>query len=281
MLYTQLENQPKRDQFKNQILTQYPESDYAKLLVNPNFYKEINARQSAASQLYADTYRAFSNQQYYMVINNADIARTSYKADSALMPKFDYLRALALGKLEVVDSLVIAMNKVIKDYPKSTVRPLAENVLRFLGTQKDAQGKPIPTDSVSVLDNTQKLYKFDPNAVHFYVLVVNDNLVDVDALKIKITDYNTRFHDLQGLTVNSLLLDQGRQMITVSNFENSETAMTYFLGILDSKYIFAKLENAGEYFAMVISVENYPILYKNKDILQYIRFFEKNYPIQK
>ena len=281
MLYAHLQNQPKSDQFKNKILTENPESDYAKLLVNPNFYKEINARKTEVSQLYNDTYTAFANQQYYMVINNADIARTRYKSDSLLMPKFDYLRALALGKIEIVDSLVVSMKKVIKDYPKSTVKPLAENVLAFLGTQKDAQGKPIPTDSVTVLDNTQKLYKFDPNALHFYVLVVNDNLVDVDALKMKMSDYNTKFHDLENLMVNSLLLDQGRQMITVNNFENSETAMNYFLGILDSKYIFTKLENAGEYFAFVISVENYPILYKNKDILQYIRFFEKNYPIQK
>jgi tetratricopeptide (TPR) repeat protein len=281
MLYAHLENQPKSDAYKNQILTQYPESDYAKLLVNPNFYKEIIARRSAASQLYNDTYKAFINQQYYMVMNNADIARENYKTDSILMPKFDYLRALALGKIEVVDSLVVAMNKVIKDYPKSSVRPLAENVLRFLGTQTDAQGKPIPTDSIAVVDNTMKLYQFDPNAMHFYVLVVNDNLVDVDALKIKISDYNSKFHSLENLMVNSLLLDQGRQMVTVNNFENSETAMNYFLGILDSKYIFTKLENAGEYYAFVISVENYPILYKNKDILQYIRFFEKNYPIQK
>ena len=281
MLYAHLENQAKSDQFKNQILTQNPESDYAKLLINPNFYKEINARKSEASQLYNDTYTAFSNQQYYMVINNADQARARFKADTSFMPKFEYLRALALGKIEVVDSLVVAMKQVIKDYPKSNIKPLAENVLAFLGTQKDAQGKPIPTDSVTVLDNTQKLYKFDPAALHFYVLVVNDNLVDVDALKMKISDYNTKFHDLENLMVNSLLLDQGRQMVTVNNFDNSETAMNYFLGILDSKYIFTKLENAGQYFAFVISAENYPILYKNKDILQYIRFFEKNYPIQK
>jgi len=281
MLYSHLKNQPKSDQYKNQILTQNPESDYAKLLVNPNFYIEINARKSEASLLYNDTYKAFTNQQYYMVINNADIARSHYTSDSILMPKFDYLRALALGKIEIVDSLVVAMNKVVKDYPKSSVKQLAENVLIFLGTQKGSNGKPIPTDSTTVLDNTLKLYKFDPAALHFYVLVVNDNLVDVDALKIKISDYNSKFHDLENLMVNSLLLDQGRQMVTVNNFDNSETAMNYFLGILDSKYIFTKLENAGEYFAFVISVENYPILYKNKDILQYLRFFEKNYPIQK
>jgi tetratricopeptide (TPR) repeat protein len=277
-LYTHLKNQPKSDFYKNQILTLYPESDYAKLLVNPNYYKEINARQSEASKLYNDTYKAFTNQQYYMVINNADIARVKYKTDSVLMPKFDYMRALALGKIEVVDSLVSAMNKVIHDYPKSKVKPMAENVLAFLGTQKDSKGQPIATDSVVVADKTEKLYKYDPNAMHFYVLVVKDELVDVDALKVKISDYNAKFHDLESLMVNSLLLDDGRQMITVNNFDNSETAMNYYSGILNSKYIFTKLENAGEYFNFVISVENYPILYKNKDIHQYLRFFEKNYP---
>lgn len=277
-LYLHLQNQPKSDQYKNLILTKYPESDYAKLLVNPNYYKEINARQSEASKLYNDTYRAFTKQQYYMVINNADIARARFKSDSVLMPKFDYMRALALGKIEVVDSLVSAMSKVVRDYPSSSVRPLAENVLAFLGTQKDSKGQPIVTDSAVITENRTSLYKFDPEAMHFYVLIVKDELVDVEALKVKLSDYNSKFHDLENLMVNSLLLDNGRQMITVNNFDNSETAMRYFLGILNSKYIFTKLENAGEYSNFIISVENYPVLYKNKDIPQYLRFFEKNYP---
>ncbi len=280
-LYKHLQNQPKSDQYKNLILSQFPESDYAKLLVNPNYYKELNSRQSEASKLYNDTYKAFTNQQYYMVINNADIARVQFKGDTALMPKFDYLRGLALGKIEVVDSLVVSMNKVIKDYPNSKVRKLAEEVLAFLGTQKDSKGQPIKTDSVTIVDNTMKLYRFDANAVHFFLMVVDGNLVDVDALKIKIADYNAKFHDLENLMVNSLMLDNERQMITVNNFDNSERAMNYLLGIRESKYIFTKLENTGQYYDFVISVENYPILYKNKDISQYLRFFEKNYPVQK
>lgn len=281
-LYDYLQNQPKSDQYKNMILSLYPESDYAKLLVNPNYYKEINARQSEASKLYNDTYKAFTNQQYYMVINNADIARVKFKGDTALMPKFDYMRGLALGKIEVVDSLVVAMQNVIRDYPKSKVKKMAEDVLAFLGTQKDSKGQPIVTDSTAAApDNSLKLYKFDQNAVHFYVLIVNGNLVDVDALKIKISDYNSKFHDLENLMVNSLMLDNDRQMITVNNFDNSDRALDYFLGISESKYIFTKLENAGDYSNFVISVENYPVLYRNKDISQYLRFFEKYYPVQK
>jgi len=279
-LFKILENQPKSDQYKNLVLSQYPDSDYARLLVNPNYYQEINDRQSDAARLYNDTYQAFTNQQFYMVINNADQARASFRSDSILMPKFDYLRALAIGKIEIVDSMVVAISKVIKDYPKSEIKPLAENVLAFLGTQKDSKGMPIETDSTAIEDLTEKLYKYDPEAVHFYVLIVNGNLVDVNALKIKISDHNARFHDLDDLMVNSLILDDTQEMITVNNFSNSKKAMDYLLGIRDSKYIFTRLENTGMYYDFIISAENYPVFYRNKDISQYIRFFEKYYPVQ-
>jgi len=280
-LFKILENKPKCDQYKNIILTQFPESDYAKLLINPNYYKEIVSKKSEVSNLYEDTYTAFSNQQYYMVLNNAGIAHANFKADTALIPKFDYLRALALGKIEVVDSMVVAMQQIIRDYPKSEVRPLAQNVLNFLGTQKNAQGEPIVIDSATLVANGPKLYSYDANAIHFYVMIVNGTLVDVDAQKIKISDFNLKNHDLENLQINSLMFDDYRQLITINSFESSEKAMNYLMSIRDSKYIFTKLENSGEYYDFVISAENYPILYRNKDISLYIRFFEKFYPVKK
>ncbi len=139
-------------------------------------------------------------------------------------------------------------------------------MLAFLGAQPGSTGTGASPDSSAKIDNSSKLYKFDPNALHFFVIIVDGDLVDVDALKIKISDYNTKFHDLDQLMINSILLDERRQMITINNFDNSDKAMNYLIGIRDSKYIFTRLENAGTYYDFVISVENYPVLYKNKDI---------------
>jgi len=280
-LYRNLDNKPKSDVYKNLILNEFPETDYAKLLINPDYYKDLKANKSNAALLYEDTYQAFTNQQYYMVINNSDLARSQYATDSVLMPRFDYLRGLALGKIEVVDSLAAAMYKIIKDYPKSEVKGLAQDVLNFLGKQRNSQGEPIVTDSSTLLGPGLKLYKFNPDALHFYILIVDGNQVDVEALKIKISDFNQKYHDLENLQVNSLLLDNSRQMITVNNFENSEKAMNYLINIRDSKYIFVKLENRGGSSDFVVSTENYPVFYRNKDISQYIRFFEKYYPVKK
>lgn len=284
MLYLQygkMKNIGQADNHRNIILSQYSESDYAKLLVNPNYYKEILENESQAAKLYEETYRAFQNQQFYMVLNNSEQARSQFKNDSILMPKFDYLRALALGKIEIIDSLVVALYKITRDYPKSEVKKLAEQVLASLSNQRNSQGQPIIKDTTSVLPPEQNLYSYQPGSVHFYVLVVNGNLVDVTALKIKIADFNAKYFDLEGLQVNSVLFDNNREMITVNNFDNADKAVNYLINIRESKYIFTKLENAGEYADFVISVENYPILYRHKDIALYTRFFSNSYDLKK
>jgi tetratricopeptide (TPR) repeat protein len=280
-LYKDLENLPKSDYYRNLILTKYPETDFAKLLVNPDYYKEIQSKGEEIGILYEETYNAFKNQQYYIVINNSDQAFVKFPEDTVLMPRFEYLKALSLGKIEIVDSLVIAMQRIVVKYPKSPVKPLAQNVLDFLGKQRNSQGEPIITDSVQVIDPGEKMYSFDPKAVHFFVILVNSEKTDVEALKIKISDFNTKSHDAEGLQVNSLLLDNNTEMITVGNFDESDRAVNYFNDIYQSQYIFAKLITTGDYFAFLISTDNYPILYKNKNIQQYMRFFEKNYPVKK
>ena len=281
-LYTELDNKPKSDQYKNLILTTFPETDYAKLIRNPEYYKELQSKQNEISRLYEDTYRSFNNQQYYMVINNTDQAMRTYPKDTTLIPKFEYLRALAIGKIEVQDSLVAALQKIITKYPKNSVRILAQNILDFINKQTNNRGMiaSTPGDTAKVLDNGQKLYNFTPASIHFYVLIVDGNKTDVNALKIKIADFDTKYFDLDELQVNSILLDNNRQMVTVSNFDNSEKALNYFILINSSKYIFTKLESSGDYYDFVISVENYPIFYRNKDIAQYLRFFEKNYKVK-
>lgn len=278
-LYKEFGNIPRSDYYKDLILSRYSETDFAKLLINPEYYKEVLARQHEASHLYEDTYIAYTNQQYYMVIHNWEDAKNKYSNDSSLMPRFAYLRAMSLGKIEVQDSLIVALQKLIQNYPKSDIKPLAQNVLDYINRTKSGGGEnvTINADSIKALEIAQKIYTFNPNAIHFYVMIVDDNKTDVDALKVKISDFNSKFHDLDNLQVNSLLLENSQEMITISTFDNSDKAMMYYSSINNSKYIFTKLETSGGYSNFVISADNYPIFYRNKNIVQYLKFFEKNY----
>jgi hypothetical protein len=230
--------------------------------------------------LYDDTYKAFTNQQYYMVINNADIALAKFPGDTALIPRFEYLKALSIGKIEVVDSLVAGMQRVIAKYPKSPVKPLAQKVLDYLSNQRNSKGEKIITDSTALPEPVAKLYSFNPKSVHFFVLIADNNRTDINALKIKISDFNQKYHSVDNLQVNSLLLDGSQEMITVNNFDSDQKAMNYYISIQNNPYVFTKLETTGGYSSFVISADNYPIFYRSKDIKLYQKFFEKNYPVK-
>lgn len=279
-IYTIIGNQTMADQCRNLILTKYPETDFAKLLVNPEYYKQIQSKKKEINRLYEDTYKAFENQQYYMVINNAGIAASKYSADTTMMPRFEYLRALSLGKIEVVDSLVTAMQAVIKKYPSSEIKPLAQNVLDFVA--KPAVSAMTENDTVHELSSSpeSKVYSLEPDAIHFYVLILDNNVVDVDAIKVKLSDFNSKYYDLQNLQVSSLLLEGSLEMVTVNNFENSAKAMEYFTGVHQNKYVFTRIENTS-YSDFVISAGNYPVFYRNKNVDQYMQFFNKNYQQKK
>ena len=72
-----------------------------------------------------------------------------------------------------------------------------------------------------------------------------------------------------------MLLDDKRQMILVKQFKNSSLAMDYYTGIQESENLFDAIET--DYHIFVIDDKNFSVFFKNKNIEQYMVFFEKNY----
>jgi hypothetical protein len=78
------------------------------------------------------------------------------------------------------------------------------------------------------------------------------------------------------LTINSVLLDDNNYLITVGNFDNAAGALDYLNVTSGDPYVFSDL-GSGNYTEAVISMENYPIFYREKNVNLYELFFEKNY----
>ena len=259
--------------YKNLIINNFPESDYAKVILNPDFYKEINAQKNEAAGLYKKAYQAYLNQKYYMVMSYADYAIENYQ-DTALVPKFDYLKALSIGKVEVADSLVAALRKIVIRYPESSVKPLAQNILDQMTSPNEEKTKK--ANEVDIHKSPYKHHKERDS--HFYVFIINTKMVNIPihSLKIRISDFNNENYRLSELSINSILLDDENQMITVGNFKNDQTALTYLNHISSSEYVYASMPPEA-YSSFVISTSNYPIFYREKDVKTYLEFFKKDY----
>jgi len=275
------------------ILTKYAESDYAQLIRDPEYNKEVLARKNRASSLYEETYQAFKRGQYRMVLLYCNQAISEYK-DKDLMPRFEYLRAVSLGKTASIDTMVVALNKLVLNNPNHAVTPLAKEMLLKYDKNSKQKG-PATADAKQSADSLNPamvaaadifvqssdtvvpdIYKLNLNQTHFYIMMVDGNNVNVNATKIRISDFISKSFNNANLSVNAIVLDAGWQMISISSFRNSQAAMDFYYAISQNEYVTTTL-GKSDYKQMVISIDNYPIFYREKKYNGYINFFRKNY----
>lgn len=265
-------NQPGKATFyKDEILSKYPESEYARMLGDPGYFDELRARQAKINSLYQDAFYALHNGMYRIVPIYASEAFSSFP-DSELLPQFAYLRAVAAGQIYSQDSLVSGLKQLISRFPSSEVVPLAQGLLTFL----NIEGFEDETIALTEQIEETSIYSTNDNSSHLFVLIVNFRQVNIDAIRIRISDFNMRNHRADNLSINSVLIDRDHQMITVGNFNGKIPAMVYFNAITASDYVYAPIRNI-ESWSFVITAENYPILYRDKDIAEYMRFFARHY----
>lgn len=270
-LYEKIGNQSKMDFYKNLIIEKFPDSDYAKILIDPNYYKELEAEKNKALVLYDETYSAYKDGDYYLVINNTDDAFTLYNEPKEILAKFKYLKALSIGKVDIVDSLTSQLKQLIDTFPNTEVTPLAQDLLEYI------LGPQITEEDISQEEKqANELYTYDPEETHLFVLIVNGMEVNINAVKVRISDFDSKHFSLKDLTINSILLDQEHHIITVGNFENSEDALIYYNAIRKDTYIFSNLLT-DNYSSFVVSTTSYPVFYKSKDIAVYELFFKREY----
>ncbi|HLN52219.1 MAG TPA: tetratricopeptide repeat protein [Lentimicrobium sp.] len=260
---------------QNEIINNYPDSDYAKILIDPDYKAELEAASNRVKTLYEETFQAFNAGLFKTVVIYSNDAISTYP-NNELIPKFEYLRALALGQTVNADTMKVELAQLVQNHPTSPIVPLANILIgpveKTTGTEPAKPGE-LPGE-VKVQDIS--MYSVEPDSPHFYILIVDGNVVNVYGTKVRISDFNSRNYGLKELQVNSVVLENNKQMITVSNFKDSKDVMTYFDHISNDDYIFSGIPE-GSFNQFVISANNYPIFFKEKKVEPYLQFFEKNY----
>ena len=270
-IYTNQENLDQAEVYKNHIITEFPDSDYAKLLLDPDYYKELEAQKNLAVNLYNETYEHYEEGHFYTVYTNSTRALSEFEEPEEILAKFEYLRALSLGKIEVVDSLQVALENLIVKYPNSGVTPLAQNILDYLKGPVDTTDTKEAEEVIDV-----SMYDFDPDSKQIYALVVSNDRVNINALKVRISDFNAKYYSLENLSITNILLDANTHFIMVGNFNDIDRALNYYNAIMTNEYVYANMEEE-DYDGFVIAQENYPVFYKDKDVNKYLTFFKQNY----
>ena len=230
-----------------------------------------------------------------MVLLYSNQAIAEY-TDKDLIPRFEYLRALSLGKTAGTDTMVVALNKLVLNNPNHPVTPLAKEILQKYDKNKTQVSVAAPSGNAANQENNANagaatntdnfaqssdtivpdIYKLNLNTTHFYIMMVDGNKVNVNAAKTRISDFVSKEFLSSNLSVNTIVLDAGWQMISISSFKNSQAAMDFYNAISKNEYVNSSL-GKSDYKQMIISIENYPVFYREKKYNGYLNFFRKNY----
>lgn len=273
-----LKDEAKATYYKNKILDKYPTSSYAQVILDPDYFKKLEAQEKESSDFYAKTYDAFQQGQFYRVKMNTERAMEMYESDTAMMPRFAFLNAVARGRLESIDTMAYALYDLIRKYPTSSIKNYATQVLTSINEEYNL-GFDLSkiSDKEAEQPEVKKAapYNYEPQSEHFVMIVCDSKLVRVEPLKVRISDFNKRDHRTETFYVKSVILDEQRTVVTIGNFDGEQKAKDYITSMFLTDYVFGGIDTKN-YSIAPISSKNYPVFYQSKDFDEYKTFMDDN-----
>ncbi len=267
-LYDGIGNQAMSDKYKNILLTEHPESEYAQILKNPEFLKQTAAKRSEADQLYQETLEAHQGGNYQLVLTNYGVAEQRFTR-TKLFPRFMLLKALAYAGSKDLASYEKTLKEIIVKFPKDPAREEAQELLNGLARFR-GEGQAF-ADTLN-----PGLYAANPETAHIFMLFVKGPSLNTEKLKIKISDFHAQFFSTAKLEISSMPFSADWTLITVKPFVNKVKGEDYLLAVRDDPTIKEEVKGR-EVKMMLITADNYPVFLKDKRIEEYEKFYKKNY----
>jgi tetratricopeptide (TPR) repeat protein len=271
-MYNEKQDREKAEYYKNLILNKYPESNQAKIIIDPEYFIKEQEKGMESANLYSKTFEAYKKGQFQRVRMNVEKARELCPDDTLLMPRFEFLDAVSIGQLEVVDSMAYALYRLVQNYPESSIKPHAMEVL-LKANEMYNLGLPVESARQKEKEPEKEYpYSYNPDEEYYVMIICNSKSVRVNPLKVRLSDFNKESFRMLQLEIKNVLLNKQETIITIEEFENKAKAEDYKTAMFLTDYLFGGI-NDEQYKVMLISKKNYPIFYNNKNVDEYLEFW--------
>ena len=241
--YGSLNMLAEQDKMKRDIITNYPDSQYAIFIQNP---QSLANGESLPKMSYEKTLELFENKEFTAVISESNKFITRYSGEE-IIPKFELLKAMAIGRLKGLSEYRTALSYVSLTYPQSPEGQKAKQMI----SESLPRLSRLQLQQDSLATNYKLVYEFDTSeneeALKFQQKL-DSALVDLD--------YSNLSTSLDPYTVDRLF-------VVVHGLEDRARALGF--GELLRENDDYKLEN--DFIA--ISTNNYRVVLLRKNLDTY------------
>ncbi|MBV8391079.1 MAG: tetratricopeptide repeat protein, partial [Mucilaginibacter sp.] len=180
-LYSDLNNTAKADEYKNIVLKNYPETAFAKTIIDPEYGKKTFDADAGLNGLYNGIYANYSKKKFKETIKGVD-SLMNVSPNNKLSSQLAYLRAISSGHLERLAPFREELVQIVNKYPNDRlITPLVKQHLAYI----DAHLAEMATYPVALTDNdtTGVPFKQEPTIQDKIAAYNNSQLVQQVAQK--------------------------------------------------------------------------------------------------
>lgn len=261
-------NKALAETYRQRLLEKYPETEYALILSDPDYFKKKQAETREAEELYAKAYGLYTGENYSSALSLCEEGLTKYSQET-LAPKFQLLKAYITARISNERDFRGELSTVIKQWPSSEESIRAAEIISFL--DQSVPELKIEEDK----EIARELFRIDTARTHTFSLIITDPAFDINQAAFDVISYNIDTYTNMNYRTEGTLMGSDFIMINVSGFKNYTEAIEYYHNFNIREHI--RNNKEIRMFSFIISDENLTVLNREANPEQYLLFFSDNY----
>jgi tetratricopeptide (TPR) repeat protein len=247
-LYTDLPNIPKAEEYKNLVLKNYPETVFAKTIIDPEYGKKVTDADAGLNGMYNAVYDNYSKKKFKDVIKGVDSLMGVYP-NNKLSSQLAYLRAIADGHLERFAPFREELVQIVTKYPDDKlITPLVKQHLIYM----DAHIAEMTTYPFALTNNdtTEVPFKQEPTIQDKIAAYNNSQLVRQVAQKRIEPKKEQKKPDSAALKSSVTNPAQENKPVTAANPPANNPSATEAVKTKPKSSIFSMSDSTDYYFVV-------------------------------
>jgi len=270
-IYSDKNQNEEADKNKARLITEFPDSPYAKYLTQDP--SQLESKEEGIDPKIIAAYQQAYNS--YKASNYAGVIRDKRAFDKVyfgtpLQPKFDLLEALSYGRMDSVNRCIGLLRNVVANYPTSAEALEAQQILNAYEKAQNKSG---------IEDVTDVPYTFNPGNKHYFIMLLPAKKnISMNQVKARFSDFNSTQMVGQSFAIEEMLVGD-RRLLIVKEFKDRAAADKYKAIVnADPKFIRSLAAPGAEF--LVGDPKNLGLMIVNSDLEGFLKF-TSTYYIQK
>lgn len=256
------------DKYKQQELSEYPNSIYTKLMQDENYLMSNQEENQKARAEYEIAFKKYNRGDYLGARQSANRVIQGYP-NNDIMDHAVLMHIITFAKTDQWAYYDQQLKVFREDFKTSNLIPYVESLI-------------IQNANTQVLNNSKYLTEADTNFViadtnqHFLIASFSENQFNAQQSLPIFYEFHATYYENVEFNTRRVEFTDSTYLITVKSFNTLNEGLSYKEKLIHFNEFKKHLEKVDHNYYL-ISPKNYSILLKTKDIESYAQFHRKNY----